>query len=509
MKKSSIRDIILYSVSCLLSFILYPLSSYSQETTKILLDKADNWKYNKEIGKDVQRIIGNVVMHHDSAYLYCDSAYLNEGDNSVIAYGNVHVKLSDTLNLYGDSLHYDGNTKVARVKSNVKLIDNETVLTTDTLVYYRSKQIAQYDYWGKIVNEDNVLVSKHGYYFTDKKELFFKHKVILINPGYTMHSDTLMYNTITKTAYFYGPSDIKSKEDSISCENGWYDTRRDVARFRERAIIFHNDQSLTGDSMYYERRPGYGQVFKNAILVDTLKDIILKGNYGEMHRKTGFAFMTQRALAIVIDKKDSLFIHADTIKATFDSAQNIKNIFFYCKTKFFRRDLQGKCDSMIYHGSDSTLIMYREPIIWSDKNQLTADSITLTILNGQIDSLVLYSSAFIVSEDDTNKFNQVKGRDMVGYIRNNELYKIRVMGNAETIYYVREEDRTLIGINKAIASDMLIFLENKEVKSITYIDQPVATLYPEKDISVFDLKLKGFKWLPEKRPLLKTDIFYW
>jgi lipopolysaccharide export system protein LptA len=509
MKKSTIKHFILLSIFYLLSSILHPPSSYSQETTKILLDKADNWKYNKEIGKDVQRILGNVVMHHDSAYLYCDSAYLDEVDNSVIAYGNVHVKLSDTLNLYGDSLHYDGNTKIARIKSNVKLIDNETILTTDTLVYYRLTQIAQYDYWGKIVNDKNILVSKHGYYFTGKKEFFFKHKVILINPDYTMHSDTLMYNTVTKTAYFYGPSDIKSREDSIWCENGWYDTRLDIARFQERAIIYHNEQSLTGDSMYYERKTGYGQVFKNAVLVDTLKDIILKGDYGEMHRKTGFAFMTDRALAVVIDKKDSLFIHSDTIKATFDSAQNIKNIFFFYKAKFYRRDLQGMSDSMTYHGSDSTITMYKEPVIWSDQNQLTADSITLTIRNGQIDSLVLYSSAFIASEDDTNKYNQVKGRDMIGYINNNELYRIRVIGNAETIYYVREEDRTLIGINKAMASDMLIFLENKEVKTITYIDQPVATLYPEKDISPFDLKLKGFKWIIGKRPLAKSDIFYW
>jgi lipopolysaccharide export system protein LptA len=509
MKKSTIKVIILSFFLHLLFSILFSTSSYSQETTKILLDKADSWKYSKEIGKDIQRIIGNVVMHHDSAYLYCDSAYLNEVDNSVIAYGNVHIKLSDTLNLYGDSLRYDGNTKVARVNSNVKLIDNETVLTTDTLVYYRTLQIAQYDYWGKIVNDDNILVSKHGYYFTEKKEFFFKHKVILINPEYTMHSDTLMYNTVTKTAYFYGPSDIKSKEDSIWCENGWYDTRLDNARFRERAIIFHNEQTLTGDSMYYERRPGYGQVFNNAVLIDTLKDIILKGNYGEIHRDIGLAFMTQRALAVVVDRTDSLFMHSDTIKATFDSAQNINNIFFYYKTKFYRRDLQGMCDSMTYHGSDSTITMYEEPVIWSEKNQLTADSITLTIRNGQIDSLVLYTNAFIASEDDTNKYNQVKGRDMVGYIKNNELYKIRVLGNAETIYYVREEDRTLIGINKAMASDMMIFLEKKEVKTITYIDRPIATLYPEKDISPFDLKLKGFKWIPGRRPLTKSDIFSW
>jgi lipopolysaccharide export system protein LptA len=499
----------LFSFIFFLLSIFHSLTSQSQETTKILLDRADNWKYNKDIGADIQRIIGNVIMHHDSAYLYCDSAYLNEGANSVIAYGNVHVKLSDTLNLFGDSLRYDGNTKIARAHSNVRLVDNETVLTTDTLVYYRLTQIAQYDYWGKIVNDKNILVSKHGYYYTDKKEFFFKHKVLLTNPDCRMHSDTLMYNTVTKTAYFFGPSDIKSREDSIACENGWYNTKLDIARFRERATIFHNEQRVTGDSMYYEKHTGYGQIFRNAVLTDTLKDIILKGEYGEIQRKKGFAFMTQRALAIMVDKQDSLFLHSDTIRATFDSAQNIKNIFFFYKTKFFRKDLQGMSDSMTYHGADSVITMYKDPVIWADKNQLTADSITLTIRNGQLDSLVMYSSAFIVSEDDTNKYNQVKGRDMVGYIRNSELYKIRVLGNSQTIYYVREEDRTLIGINKAIASDMLIFLENKEVKSITYIDQPVATLYPEKDISPFDLKLKGFKWITGRRPLTKSDIFYW
>jgi lipopolysaccharide export system protein LptA len=371
------------------------------------------------------------------------------------------------------------------------------------------QQIAQYDYWGKIVNGNNFLVSKHGYYYTDKKEFFFKHKVILINPKYTMHSDTLMYNTVTKIAYFYGPSDITSKKDSIYCENGWYDTERDIARFSERAIIFHKEQSLTGDSMYYERETGFGQVFINAILYDSVKDVILNGNYGEIHRDIGFAFMTDRAMATMIDKRDSLFIHSDTVKATFDSAQNINNVFFYYKAKFFRKDLQGMSDSMTYHGADSVITMYREPVIWSEKNQLTADSIKITIRNQQIDTLVMYSSAFIVSEDDTNKYNQVKGRDMIGYIRNNELYKIRVTGNAETVYFVREEDRTLIGINKAIASDMLIFLQNKEVKTITYQEQPVATLYPEKDISPFDLKLKGFKWIIGKRPLTKEDIFTW
>lgn len=489
---------------------LISLFSFSQETTKILLEKADKWEFNKAIAPDIQRIIGNVVLSHDSTTLYCDSAWLNENRNDVTAFGNVHIRISDTLNLFGDSLKYDGNTRTAHIKSNVRLVDRETVLTTDTLVYNRNTRIAQYDYWGKIVNDKNILVSKHGYYFTSTKEFFYKEKVILINPDYIMHSDTLMYNTVTEVAWFYGPSNIKGREDSIYCENGWYDTRKNFARFRKNGQIFHGDQFITGDSMYYERYTGFGQVFRNALIIDTVRHIVLKGNYGEIRRKKGFAFMTDRAVAIMADKRDSLFLHSDTIRATFDTGQNLKNVFAFYKVKFFRKDLQGLCDSLVYHGTDSTMTIYHDPVLWSDRNQLTADSMTLSIRNGRADSMVLYNSAYIISKDDSDKYNQVKGRVMVGYFNDkNEIYKIRVLGNAETVYFMREEDRSLIGINRAMASDMLIYLEKNQISTITYLTQPIGNISPEKDVSVYDLKLKGFRWIPGRRPFKKDDIFVW
>jgi len=495
----------------ILIFFSYCFLSYPQDTTRILLERANTWEYNKSLLEDIQRILGNVIMSHDSAYLYCDSAYLNDEKNNVIAYGNVHIMISDTLNLYGDSLTYDGNTKVARIFSNVRLVDNQTILTTDTLVFDRKTQIAQYDYWGKIVNDKNILVSKHGYYFTTIKEFFFKEKVLLINPDYRMHSDTLMYNTVTEVSYFFGPSDIVSKDktDSIYCENGWYDTRFDKARFRKNSMIWHEDQYLTGDSLYYERKSGFGQAFEHAMLVDTVQNMLLLGNYGELQRRNGFAFMIDSAVAVMVDNGDSLFMHSDTIKATFDRAEKIKDVRCYYKVKFFREDLQGMSDSLVYHAADSALTMYREPVIWSGQNQLTADSITLTFRNGQADSLKMFNSAFIISEDDTNKFNQIKGRNISAKFRDNEIYKVNVFGNSETIYYVREEDRSLIGINKVLSSDMLIFLEKNQVKSITYLENPTATLYPEKDISPYDLKLKNFKWIKDRRPLVKEDIFIW
>ena len=493
-------------------FLLLNFNAFSQEPQKTKIQYSGAvWEFNKDIYKDGPRILGNVVMNHDSAFLYCDSAYVNETENKVIAYGNVRIKLSDTLNLYSDSLRYDGNTKIANANSNVRLIDNQTILTTDTLKYNRNTQIAQYDYWGKIVNDQNNMVSRHGYYYTDRKEFFFKDKVILTNPDYNMYSDTLMYNTVTKTSFFFGPSHIisKDKKDSIFCENGWYNTLLDVARFRERARIYHETTFLTGDSMYYERKNGFGQVFRKALMFDSVQNIMLTGNYGEMQRKKGFAFMTDSAVCVLIDKEDSLFMHADTIMATFDTAQEIKNVFCYYKVKFFRHDLQGMCDSLSYLSRDSSMTMYHEPVIWSDSNQLSADSIRLTMRNGKADSLMLYSSAFIVSKDDTSGFNQIKGRKVLAKFRDNQLYKINVLGNAQTLYYAREEDKSLIGINMAISSDMLIFLEKNQLTSITYINNPEAHLYPEKSVPLNERKLKNFKWEEKRRPLEKKDIFVW
>jgi lipopolysaccharide export system protein LptA len=489
------------------ALLLLPLWSVSQGTTKIILDHADSLVHRSNIRPEFQCLLGNVQLSHDSTIMMCDSAFMNEEKNFVLAYGNVHIQVSDTLNLFGDSLNYDGNTRIAKIWSNVKLIDNETTLTTDTLSFDRNTEVASYIYWAKIVNDKNVLVSKHGYYHTRTKEFFFKEKVVLINPEYIMHSDTLMYNTVTKVTYFYGPSTIRGKEDSIYCENGWYNTRNDIARFRKNGWIYHLEQILTADSLYYERKNGYGQAFKHAMLIDTLQKITLTGNYGELQRKKGFAFMTDSAMVQMRDKEDTLFLHSDTVYATFDTLRNIKNVLCYYKVRFFRRDLQGMCDSMSYHGRDSTMILYHDPVLWSDKNQLTADSIKLTLLNSQIDSMVLYNSAFIISKDDSNKYNQVKGRDMVGFFKNNELYKIKVIGNSETVYFTREDDHSLIGITKVFSSDMLIFVEKNQIKSITYLNEPKGGTYPEKDVSPYDLKLKGFKWIEGKRPLTKKDIF--
>ena len=488
-------------------FTFLPETSFQQKTTKIKLIQAESMQFDKRFGEKVKRLIGNVVFEHDGTYLHCDSAYLNDETNNLDAYGNVRIKVSDTLNIYSDLLNYDGNKKIAYLNNNVRLVDKDAVLTTDHLVYNRTTRTANYYDGGRIIDIDNDLSSKIGYYFTDAKEFFFKESVVLINPKYTITSDTLMYHTTTEITYFFGPTFITSKDNIIYCENGWYNTLTDISRFSKNAYFQKKAQTIKGDSLYYDRNAGIGKATRNVSLIDTSRNILVKGNNSLYNEKGGYSYITDSATAILVDKSDSLFLHADTLKVLFDEEQDAEILYAYNRSRFFKSDLQGKCDSLVYDFKDSTITLYKEPVIWSEDNQLLADTIIMFTNNNQVEKMILNNYALIISQDDTNSFNQIKGKNMTSFFKDNELNKIIVEGNSETIYYIREEDRSLIGINQASSSEMLIFLENNEFKTITYIDDPEATLYPEEEIPPQERRLKGFIWLDELRPKNRFDIY--
>jgi len=492
-------------------FFVFIGDAFCQQSSIIKLIKADFWKNDKNLGEDIERIIGNAEFELDSAYLFCDSAYLNKKENNIDAFGHVHIKSGDTLDIYSDLLNYDGNTRIAELHDNVTLIDKQTTLTTNDLIYNRKTKVANYFLGGKIVNKDNQLTSLIGYYFTKQKKFFFKDSVVLINPDYVMTSDSLMYNTLTEIAYFQGPTNLIGESKYVYCEDGWYNTGTDVTLLKKNVVIIDKEQTIKADTVFYDKLSGFGEAFNNITIIDTVQNTVAKGNYLRYNKTKEFVYLTDSAEAIFIDKKDSLFLHADSLIITFDSTQSTKKMFAYYKAKFYRKSLQGLCDSLIYDFVDSTISFYNDPAIWSEENQLTADSIKIAITNKMADSLTLYNSAFIISQNDSLGFNQIKGKNMIGHFKDNELRKIFVSGNAETIYYIIDEDenkeRELIGINKSVSSYMIIFLNDNKVKDILYLENPDETLFPENDLSAEEKILKGFKWLDEFRPKNKLEIF--
>ena len=479
----------------------------AQQKSRVNILHADAFRYNAKFGKDIQRLIGNVVIRQDSTLFYCDSAYINEVKNSFEAFSNVHIKVNDTIDVYSLRMLYEGNTKVAELFDSVKLIDKNTVLTTDHLIYNRITKTARYDVGGRIVNKDNILVSKSGLYYTSTRTFHFRKDVVLTNPDQETYSDTLIYNTNNETAYFLGPTVIRGEESIIYCEDGWYDTKNDLSKLVKRPSISKAEQTITADSLYYDNSRMFGKAMGNVEIHDTLYRVILTGKRGELWDEKGLSYVTDSAIAITYDSEDSLFIHADTMWLNFDGERQAKEMRAYYGVRFYRKNLQGKCDSLSYNMSDSTIRLYEKPVIWSGKNQLTADSIAIAVSGNRADSLMMYNTAFIVSKDTISTYNQIRGKNMVAYFVRNELSKINVVGNAQTVYYVREEDGYLIGVDLAMSSSMTIRIKNSEIQAISYKSSVDEDMFPENELTENETTLKDFSWQKELRPINKMDIF--
>lgn len=476
----------------------------AQEPTQVE-QKADYMEFDQDIAGGAYRLIKNVEFKHEGALMYCDSAYFYTQSNSLDAFSRVHINQADTMHLYGQFLHYDGNTRIAQVRRNVKLVGRNTELTTTALDFDLGKNVGYYTNHADIISGDNNLSSQTGYYYSNQQMYFFRDSVILRNPEYTMYSDTLNYNTNTKVAYFFGPTEIIGDSSYIYCEDGWYNTETDKSMLKDKALVINKNQTVKGDSLYYERETGYGEGFSNVELIDKEQNIILKGDHAFINQQEDRALLTDSAVFIYITQDDSVYVHADTLRAMPDSAGN-RQLRAYYGVKVYKSDLQGVCDSMFYSTTDSILKLFHQPVLWSGLNQLSAEYIEIWTKNRQVDQLHMQRLAFIINQEDSSKFNQIKGKSMIGYFRNNELYKIVTKGNGQTVYYAKDKNE-MVGVNIAQSSDLTIWLKGNKPDKISFNVKPTGTLYPLLTAPQEELILKDFKWLSHLRPKNREDIF--
>ncbi len=453
----------------------------SRDKKKIELLYCDVLLIDKELNKDLQRLLGNVALRHNDIIMTCDSAYLYSEANQVKAYGNVKINQADTLFLTGNYLYYDGNEEKAFIQENVELRDKETQLFTSVINYDSKTKTAYYTVPGKIINGDNILTSHNGIYYASDKTFHFKDSVKIVNPDYTMLADTLEYNSETGTAYFRGPTTIEGDSLFMYCERGWYDTQNDLTSVWGNPLIDNRQNTIRGDSLFYNRKTGYGEAYRNISITDTSNNIIVCGNYAWYYKNPERFMVTDRALFIQVSEEDSLFLHADTLKAVTifnpDDSSSYRLLRAYYTCKVFSTDLQSLCDSLAYSFRDSVIHMYKNPIIWSEENQMTADSVSVLTKNRKADRLELYNSVFVASQIDSIRFNQMKGRKLTGFFRENKLYRILIEGNGETIYYLIDKNE-LIGVNHARSASIEIIVENKKITEITELHNPEGTLDP-------------------------------
>ncbi len=487
--------------------VLFSWLGYSQNK-KIQIIHSDN-TFTDEIKYPGAIVaLGNVLVEHEGATLQCKQALIFQESNVIKAFGDVLINQGDTLTQSSKYVDYNGNTKVAKSWGKVILKDPKMTLTTDTLRFDRGKQLLYYDDKATITDITNTLNSQIGRYYLEEDKFEALSHVVITNPDHNVQSDHLDYFTNTGMTYLYGPSTIKDSANTLYCENGFHNSREKISHFTKKAKIFYKDRIIEGDSLYYNENLKFASATGNIIVTDTLNDTTVKGQYSEYFEDKDSVYIVGKPYAVSLIDKDSMYIHGDTLMITGKPKERIVRAYHH--VKFFKNDLQGKCDSLYTNEKQGITKMYRHPVLWNEENQITGDTIHF-LSNPQtekIDSLKVYNHAFAISKDSLgNGYNQIKGKMLFGKFVKDTLDNVLVLGNGQMINYNRDEKNELIGITKIDCSDLSFKLNQGKMHEIKFLTKPDGKTYPPSKYPVEEEKLLGFAWRIEERPLKKEDIF--
>ena len=478
---------------------------------------------------------GGVVTNRENQ-LESDRGYYYANDRTVICVDRVEIR-SEEYDLTGDSVVYN--------------------LTTDHAYYFRHTNIwntqgdylyadrGSYDKGGELYT-----VTENGYILTEKQEVW---------------SDSIDYYKLAGHAVLRGNIQIDDTEHKVLAfgDFGEYWKEPGNAFLTRRPAVVSYDTSqgdslfMAADSMFlYTIDPARQRADSlraaaraadslhadslrtDSLRVDSLAPAagdsvqgvrpeapIVAARRGSLSEGRGDAKRngTERTDSLAPRRADSLrrdSLAADSLSldslglTPADSLDSLARDTIYRLVKGFRNvriyrsDFQSVCDSLVAVSRDSTIHLYIDPVLWNQNSQITSDVMDIFTANSQIVRAEFVGRPLMVSELDTMHYNQVAGKTMTALFRNNQIYRNDVKGNAQTIYFMQEDDSPdIIGLLVLESGDLTIFIEEKQVVKITYRNNPVYTIYPMDKIPPdVDLFLKDFKWEAKRRPT-QRDVF--
>lgn len=486
---------------------------------KVFLERAD--KLSLVDGQEYQLLTGNVMFRQGDMFMSCDSAHFYDQSNSLQAFGNVKMEQGDTLFVFADELDYDGTKELAVLYADadkkVRLINKDVTLETDVFEYDLSIELGYYNVGGVLFDSQNVLESLEGEYSPSTKDANFYTNVKLTsisdNDTLKIDSDTLSYNTETHIAELNSYSEIYNSDGVIYTTNGTYNTDENKADLYNRSLIVTNKgNTLTGDTLFYNRNTGIGEAFGNMILTDSVKSISITGNYGFYNQLADSSFVTGKAVVMEYSEKDTLYLHGETIRSFIVAEDSLKQdsthvMIVHPKVRFYRNDMQGLCDSLSYKEKDSILYMHYNPIVWTGNRQVFGNEIRVHFNDSTADWALLPDFGFVAEHIGEEFYDQLSGNMLKAYLKDGHLSHLDVEGNVQGIILHQEADSTYNKLSIFESSTLAADFENNTIDKIKMWPAQNGKTVPLYLIKKDMIYLPKFKWYEVLRPLNKDDIF--
>lgn len=518
----------------------------SRNTTTVNILSARYFTGRQSDSGVIQKLIDSVTLQQGTTILACDSAYLNLKTNNLEAFGHVKITQPGATQVTSDYLRYTGNTKMAFLQGNVSLTDGKNSLWSEELTYNVGTKTGVYTNGGTLQADTTTVSSNEGTYNLNTKEARFKGEVFISDPQYNVTSEDLGYNTGTKVVRFFGPSVVNNEKSELRTSSGTYDSKQQIAHFTTRSSIQNGPQYIEADNLDYNKPTGWGIAKGNVIAIDTQNHSTLWGGYASYNEISRKLFARIKPVLRNVNGKDTTYIAADTFySAPEKSAQQASKIskdtavsrkskaktnttamppnreapadstapryyIGFHHVRIWNDSLQGICDSISYSVRDSLMKMMGKPVAWSRESQITGDTLLLYLDTSRINRLYVPNNALIVSRTGPEKaqiYDQVQGKTLTAYFKNNKVDYMIVFPAAESIYYPKDDHGAYLGVNQSEGERMRLFFKDSKIHRIIIEQEVKQKMTPIDKANLRAMRLSRFQWQEEKRPKSKDELF--
>lgn len=513
------------------------------------------------INQDLAQFRGGVVQLVDKENNTLRTHYLdyNTADSVAVFFKGAALKDKDGQIIESLDGSYDSKAKMFTFEKNVNMFTDSIFIRTNALDYHTDSQKAVFrtdiDFW----KDDNMLSSHTGWYKREQETFFFTGRVHATTKDYESWCDTLYYYRNFNDIDMHGNvqlQDSLNRTSAVSSHLYYQDSLAKVTLRKDAAVAMVPDANAVADTIYFGADTLIYYTLRYCDIPDGVVSAAKARNMeintdpvGEYRRKAAEeaakaaeeakskAAGTRPGLgpqvktpenkptAPVVDSTvistpvDTLALNApaDTLAtpsvdslAVVPPAPDTTRYGFAIglgNVKIFRNDIQVRCDSMRYSDLDSIARFYKDPVIWNEgRRQYYSDSLAVLVKEQRMERASLMSNAFVVTQEDTLLYDQIRGAEIMAYFDSTSaLKRFDAIGGATAVFFLRENDK-LATVNKVESKMLSGNFVNGDLDRVYYYDAPKNDAYPVVQFPAQERYLKGFKWTPERRPSGKHDI---
>jgi len=489
------------------------------------------------------RLMGDIQLLRKRTRLFTDTLWYDLNKKEA-TYKNGGIFLSGNTQLSSKLGMLDTKTNLASFKDSVVVIDPDFAVRADTLAFDTDREIMYFLAPTRLRTDSAAIYTERGFYETISGRADFVQGAQYRKRDEVAVADTIRLLEESKTYILIGNAFLRdslheakgkriifSEEDDrldiagdahyLDAEKN-QDIRADSIRYnkkegtyttRGRSFIADVPRFMEADRIDYSELSGYGLASGNIIWRDTAEQITLFSDtllyqksreYFKAYNRTG-----ERPLMIIRQEDDSLFLSANTlfsIRPDTTGVDTSRVLVADQQVRVFKSDLQAICDSLAYHAADSLIALFKNPVAWSDTSQFTADSLMLYTGKAGIRSMQLKGNGLIVNELDSIFYNQVQGKTVDTYFEEKNIRRMSAWGNAEVVYYIKDDEGAYVGVDKTTCGFMNVFFGANEVERIVFFLSPKSQVMPMRATDHVKIRLRGFRWRDAEKPLFPLDV---